>query len=133
MKRLDTNGVLVDTCVWIEFFKTDSAISLELESLIKTDSIWVCGIVLLELIHGVKSEDEKNKIIDALSGFKYVEMSKNLWQKAGELSASLKKKGFNLPLSDILVSTIALEQDLRVFTFDKHFEKIPDLKLHKVE
>ncbi len=133
MKRLDTNGVLVDTCVWIEFFKTDSAISLELENLIKTDSIWICGIVLLELIQGVRSEDEKNKIIDALSGFKYVEMSKSLWQRAGELLASLKKKGFNLPLSDILVSTIALERNLRVFTFDKHFAHIPDLKLHKIE
>jgi predicted nucleic acid-binding protein len=133
LKRLDTNGVLVDTCVWIEFFKTDSAISLELENLIKTDSIWICGIVLLELIQGVRSEDEKNKIIDALSGFKYVEMSKSLWQRAGELLASLKKKGFNLPLSDILVSTIALERNLRVFTFDKHFAHIPDLKLHKIE
>jgi len=133
LKRLDTNGVLVDTCVWIEFFKTDSAISLELENLIKTDSIWICGIVLLELIQGVRSEDEKNKIIDALSGFKYVEMSKSLWQRAGELLASLEKKGFNLPLSDILVSTIALERNLRVFTFDKHFAHIPDLKLHKIE
>jgi hypothetical protein len=58
-------------------------------------------------------------------------MNAPLWQKAGDLSASLKKKGMNLPFSDILLAAIAIEHNLQVFTLDKHFEQIPKVKIFK--
>lgn len=61
----------------------------------------------------------------------YIEMSENLWIKAGELSALLKKKGAAIPLSDIFIAAIAIENNLQVFTLDKHFEQIPDVKVNK--
>lgn len=125
------NGILVDTSVWIEFFKPQSSIGKKLESLIIKNSVWVCGIVLFELVQGVKSENEKAKILDALSDLEYVEMTKKLWQKSGEMSASLKKKGLNLPLSDIYIASIAIEHKLSIFTLDKHFEQIPGVMIYK--
>lgn len=129
----ETNkGVLVDTCVWIEFFKTESETGNKLESLIIENSVWVCGIVLFELLQGIQSEAEKVKILSALSDMPYAEMSKSLWQRAGESSASLKKRGIHIPLSDICMSAIALEYNLTVFTIDKHFKQIPGLRTFKM-
>ena len=129
----ETNkGILVDTCVWIEFFKTESETGNKLESLIIENSVWVCGIVLFELLQGIQSEAEKVKILSALSDMPYAEMSKFLWQRAGELSASLKKRGIHIPLSDICMSAIALEYNLTVFTIDKHFKQIPGLRTFKM-
>lgn len=125
-------GILSDTCVWIEFFKTTSETGNKLESLILENSVWVCGVVLFELLQGIRSENEKIKILSALSDLPYVEMSKSLWQKAGELSASLKKKGSSIPFSDICMSAIALEYNLTVFTVDKHFNQIPGLRIYTV-
>jgi predicted nucleic acid-binding protein len=125
------NGILADTSVWIEFFKPQSSIGKKLENLIIKNSVWVCGIVLFELVQGVRSEDEKAKILDALSDLEYVEMTKKLWQKSGELSASLKKKGLNLPLSDIFIASMAIEHKLSIFTLDKHFEQIPGVMIYK--
>ena len=124
-------GILADTSVWIEFFKPQSAVGKKLETLIMKNSVWVCGVVLFELVQGVRTEDEKAKVFDALSNLSYTEMTKDLWQKAGELSASVKKKGLNLPLSDIFIAALAIEHNLKIFTLDKHFEQLPTVKIYK--
>ncbi|MEK6680377.1 MAG: PIN domain-containing protein [Nitrospirota bacterium] len=126
------NSILVDTNIWIEFFKSRSEIGDRLEALIIGNSVWVCGVVIFELLQGVKSEAEKSKILWPLSNLQYAEMSKPLWQKAGELSTSLRKRGLILPLSDILISIIAIEYDLSVFTLDKHFKQFPGLMIYKI-
>ncbi|OGW50318.1 MAG: hypothetical protein A2Z50_02140 [Nitrospirae bacterium RBG_19FT_COMBO_42_15] len=126
------NRILTDTSVWIEFFKLKSKIGDRLEYLLIENSIWTCGIIMFELLQGVKSEPEKVKILDKLSSLPYVEMTDILWQKSAELSISLKKEGLNLPLSDIFISAIAIENNLSVFTIDKHFEQMPNLKLYRI-
>jgi len=126
-----SKGVLADTSIWIEFFKSASAAGKKLETLIIKNSVWTCGIILYELLQGVRSDSEKRQISEALSDLKYIEMSKPLWKKSADISASLKKKGLTLPLSDIFIASIAIEHDLSVFTLDKHFEQIPGVKIYK--
>ena len=125
------NGILIDTTVWIEYFRTCSKTGDALEALIKEGSVWLCGIVLLEILQGVKTAEEKSKISEILSDLPYIEMSKSLWQSASEISASLRKNGLNIPLSDILIAAIAIRNKSPVFTLDKHFEQIPDVKIYK--
>jgi len=126
-----SKGVLADTSAWIEFFKTGSATGKKLEALIIKNSVQICGVILFELMQGVKSEPEKSKISDALSNIRYLEMTKSLWQKSADISSSLKKKGLTLPLSDIFIASIAIEHNLSVFTLDKHFEQIPGVNIYK--
>lgn len=128
----ESKGILADTSAWIEFFKPQSSVGKKLESLIIQNSVCVCGIVLFELVQGVRSAEEKTKILNALSNLEYAEMTKSLWRKAGELSASLRKKGANLPLSDILIASLAIEHNFQIFTLDKHFEQIPGVKIYKM-
>ena len=128
----ENNGVLADTSIWIEFFNPRSDIGNKLEKLIKENSVWTCGTVLFELVQGTKTDYEKSTITGILSNLKYVEMTQFFWQKAGELSGSLKRKGLNLPLSDIIVASIAIEHNLKIFTLDKHFEQIPGVKTYKM-
>jgi predicted nucleic acid-binding protein len=126
------NRILVDTTIWIEFFRRGSKIGELLEGLLMESGVWICGIVLFEILQGIKSEGEKSKILTLLASLPYVEMTKALWQRAAVLSESLRKSGVSLPLSDIFIATIAIENDLSVFTLDNHFVQIPDLKLHSL-
>lgn len=125
------NNILVDTSVWIEFFRPDTVAGSLLETLLTESSVVTCGIVLFELMQGVKSEKEKASVMNALSGLPYLEMNEQLWQKSAELSSSLKKKGLTLPLSDIFIATVAIEYNLSVFTLDRHFEQIPGIVIYK--
>ena len=125
--------VLIDTSVWIEFFKANSSVSNNLELLLIEDSVEICGVVLFELLQGIKSESEKLKIKDILLNLPYVEINKNIWQKSAEISLNIKKKGYTIPFSDILIGTLAIENNFSVFTLDKHFELIPELALYKIQ
>ena len=95
------------------------------------NAVWTCGIVMFEVLQGVKLEGAKNKILGVLAGLPYVETTRKLWQSAAELSIVLKNNGVNLPLSDIFIAAIAIESDLSVYTIDNHFTQIPNLRLHK--
>ncbi len=123
------NGILVDTSVWIEFFKSKSSTGDRLETLLVENSVWSCGVVMFELLQGVKSETEKFMVLDTLSNLEYAEMTPALWQKSANIAASLKKKGVTLPLSDIFLAAIAIENNLQVFTLDKHFKRVPGVRL----
>jgi predicted nucleic acid-binding protein len=54
-------------------------------------------------------------------------MTDALWIKAGRLSAQLRKTGQTLPLSDIIIATLALEHSFSLLTVDRHFDAIPGL------
>jgi predicted nucleic acid-binding protein len=126
------NRTLVDTTIWIEFFRPKSKIGDRLEILLKENAVWTCGIVMFEILQGIKSEGEKSKTLYVLVSLPYIEMTKKLWQSAAELSILLKKNGVNLPLSDIFIAAIAMENDLAIYTLDNHFTQIPNLKLYKM-
>ncbi len=124
------NRILADTTIWIEFFRGRPIIADHLEMLLMENAVWTCGVVMFEILQGIKSEGEKNKILGALASLPYVEMMKKLWQNAAEFSKSLKKNGTNLPLSDIFISAIAVENDFAVYTLDNHFEQVPGVKIY---
>jgi predicted nucleic acid-binding protein len=125
------NKVLVDTNIWIEFFRPRSEYGRLVENLLTDNAVWTCGIVMFEVLKGIRSEEEKSKILSIFEILPYTEMKKPLWSKASELSVYLRKKGLNLPNSDIFIATIALEQNQYIFTLDKHFNQIPNLKLYE--
>jgi len=131
---LKSRGLLIDTCAWVEYFKSrPSSLKQTVEDLLLTDTVYVCGPVLYELRQGIKSEKEKTLLANAFAALVYVEMEGALWFKAGELSAFVKKQGKTIPLSDILIASLAREHDLTILTVDKHFDQIPGLKLYSLK
>ena len=56
-------------------------------------------------------------------------MTRDIWEKAGEISASLRRKGITIPLSDLMIAALALSGGYDVFTINPHFEQAHGLKL----
>ena len=126
-------GVVVDTSVWVDFLRGGrSRNAAAVEDLVRSGRAVTCGIVLAELLAGVKSDEQREQLSDALAGLDYVEMQEQTWRRAAELAAGLRSKGRTLPMSDLIVAAFALENDLSVFTRDNHFHHIPGLHLHPV-
>lgn len=131
---LKSKGLLLDTCAWVDYFKSrSSSLKQAVEELLLTEQVYVCGPVLYELSQGIKSEKEKALLTSAFTALVYVEMNEALWFKAGEVSTLVKKQGKTIPLSDILIASLALEHGLTILTADKHFEQIPGLRLYKLK
>ncbi|MDD2735043.1 MAG: PIN domain-containing protein [Desulfuromonadaceae bacterium] len=120
--------ILPDTCAWIDFFKgSRTPLAEVLVRSLTQQEVVTCGIVLCELLQGVKKPGEELLMQNALQALPHLEMTRELWLSAGRLSASLRKSGHTLPLSDIIIATIAMNHGYAVLTVDRHFAAVPGL------
>jgi len=120
--------ILPDTCAWIDFFRgrpTPLAETLG-ESLLRVE-VFTCGAVLYELLQGIKNPGEEEQVKNGLQALSYLEMTRDLWSSAAQLSSQLRASGHTLPFSDIMIAAIALNHGCAVLTIDRHFEVIPGL------
>lgn len=131
MKK-DGHNILVDTSAWVDFFRGPSKTADVVADLIEKGQAAICGVISYELIQGAKSDDEAAHLSGVLSGLHYVEMTHDLWLRAGNISAGLRRKGITLPMSDLLIGAIALEHGLEVLSLDEHFTSIPGLKQYRL-
>ena len=125
--------VIADSSVWIHYLRTpDTPVGRKLASLLAEDKVALTGVVLAEVIQGARTTDDFAKLHSLLEVLPYLESNKRTWLKAGELAMQLRGEGRLIPLTDLVIAGVALEEDHEVFTLDEHFQRIPGLKLHEV-
>jgi predicted nucleic acid-binding protein len=101
------SGALVDTSVWIDFFRGVPSVKNSLEKLIARDEIFTAGPILYELLQGVKLPEERKQVKEALLSTNYLEITSNDWEEAALLSSTLRAQGITLPMTDILIGHLA--------------------------
>ena len=127
------NGIIVDTCVWIEFFREpESEFTLHLKDLLRERKVMMVGMVMAEILQGVKAPKEANLVKQSLTKLPYLEITRDIWVTAGEISASLRSTGITIPLSDLIIAAITISGGHEIFTIDPHFNKVDGLKLHNI-
>jgi predicted nucleic acid-binding protein len=122
------NRVLVDTSVWIAYFRnTSPELSQKLEELMSDSEVCIPRIVIAELIQGSKSDREISTIENLADAFVVIDQTEATWVEAGKLAYKLKKKGQTINLADCYIASIAQEQGCDIFTLDQHFKQIQDM------
>jgi len=118
--------ILVDTSVWIEFFRKKDPFYYRVLKLLDEDRICCIGIILAELIQGAKSKEEIQALKDFSYVFPFLEESRKLWEKAGELSFELMSVGKQIGLADCYISVAANNENIGILTRDNHFMTIKE-------
>jgi predicted nucleic acid-binding protein len=130
---MSANRILIDTSVWIEYFRNKSSpIAEKVDRVLDEDEVYVPKIVIAELMQGAKTSREVSIIEDFFDAFHIIDQKEDSWIKAGRLSYSLKKKGKNIHLLDCYIAVIAQEYECKIFTLNRHFteiQKIVDISL----
>ena len=117
--------VLIDTSVWIDYFKSANNYIAELVDDILTNAeVYVPKSVIAELIQGAKSEKEISVIEEFVNAFHLIDQSEDTWSKAGKLSYTMKRKGITANLMDCYLAIIAQENNCKILTLDRHFKDI---------
>ncbi|MBN2373666.1 PIN domain-containing protein [bacterium] len=122
-------GVIIDTSVLIDFLNGSEKYSDQVIGLLEKNRAVITGIIIAELLQGIKNTEEEQTALELMSAIETLEISTGIWIKAGRISSSLRKKGINLPLTDIAIAALALEYNLHILTIDKHFGQIPGIRL----
>jgi predicted nucleic acid-binding protein len=121
--------VFVDTCIWSSFFaKPSSAEKIAVDVLIDVDRVALVGPVLSEVLLGFRRKDQADWVASRLRLAHYIEASWDFWRAAADLGRELAARGHQLPLTDLVLATIAKHHNAWVYTSDPPFDCIPDLK-----
>ena len=123
--------IIVDTSIWIEYFNRKTNIVNFIEERIMEDCLFMTGPIVSELLQGVKTEQEYEKLKNSIDAIPYLETTLEDWKEAGNISNKLRKKGITIPLTDIIISAVAISNNAKVYSLDKHFKEIPGVKLYK--
>jgi predicted nucleic acid-binding protein len=128
--------VLVDTSFWIDFFQSPETPTAKALSALITDHnrVVLCGIVVQEILQGIRTEKSYKLVRERLLKFPYVSDDRETWLLAAELYRKLRAKGVTLPSVDVTIAAIAIRHDLTLFSRDGHFETMArhtPLMLHR--
>ena len=119
--------VLVDTTVWIDFFaarSSDHVVALE-NLIINREDICICGIVLTEVLQGIRKDSEFKKTRDLFDNLLFLPMPYPIFLKAAEIFRGLRRKGITIRKSvDCMIASVAIENDIPFLHKDKDFEAI---------
>ncbi len=125
-------NVLVDTSVWIDYFNVpDSKSGKIVEQLLRSGRAVCSGIILTELLQGAKIEKEFDALLESMVALPFLETTLNTWIEAGRISFKLRRKGITIPVTDLIIASLSLENNCLIVTSDPHFDKIPQIKLYK--
>lgn len=118
-------NILIDTSIWIEYFKGNQAITGMVDKL-PTGNACITGTVITELIQGMKNKTEKEDFVMALKSIPLLEITGQDWIDAGIFGSNLWNKGITVPLHDLIIYTLALNNSCSLWTRDKHFQIIEE-------
>jgi predicted nucleic acid-binding protein len=118
--------VIVDTSAWIASFRSTAQPVLlkTMKELIGGGCILVPGIIQAELLRGAKNAKEVQSLHSVLSSQKYLRVEESFWQRLGYFANQLFLQGINVPLPDAYIALLAMENDVELLHYDRHFDLI---------
>ena len=124
--------ILVDSSVWISYFNGGSADASVLSELIDGNAICTNDLILTELLPFIRYSGEK-KLAELLESVEKRELNVD-WKRLRTYQEINLKKGINkVGIPDLIILQNVLDQDLILFSFDKHFslmQKHHDFKMY---
>lgn len=116
--------VLVDTTVWIDFFsaKPHSHVKALENLILDREDICVCGVVLTEILQGIRHDTEFDKIRGMLESLVYLPMPYPVFLKSAKIYRYLRKKGIIIRKTmDCMIAAVALENGIPLLHNGKDF------------
>lgn len=117
--------ILVDSSVWIEYFKGNEK-ALPLNQLLDTNTVCINDLILAELLPSINHK-KKNVLKELLLTITKIPLEIN-WNTIIYMQTQNLKNGINkVGIADLIIVQNVMENDLELFTFDRHFELMSDL------
>lgn len=124
--------VLVDTSVWVDFFRNRPAAIALISKLAAEHCALICGTILQETLQDAKTEMQLEVLREQMALWHFEAEQLKDFTAAADLCARLRWQGVTVPPADCLLSALALRCATRLCSPDAHFERMPVLKLHRV-
>lgn len=118
---MNSEKILVDTTVWVLFFRGDESVKDKMLSLILEDKIVTTEIVIMETLRGAKSKKEYSQLYDDFTAIPLLHFDKAYWERCYMVGFQLLRAGITVPITDILIAVQAAHYNHPLLHRDKHF------------
>lgn len=117
---------LIDTSAWILALRKGGPESHRavIDRLIREGRAATTGLVLAELLAGVRTRREFRELAAGLSALIRFDPGERTWLRAAEFAFELRRDGITVPTTDVLILTVAWENGCALIHADRHFELI---------
>lgn len=124
--------VLVETSIWIAHFRDPSTpVRSHLRGLVTAGEAFVAGPIAYEVLQGTLGPEEFRTVSEYFRDLPYIVAHGPTWVAAAGMAAGLRRQGMTFPMTDLLIATLARENQCRVWSLDAHFESIPGVRLYR--
>ncbi|MBX7255175.1 MAG: PIN domain nuclease [Candidatus Hydrogenedentes bacterium] len=115
--------ILVDTSVWLDFLAGRENIYVStLEKLVADDDICLCGVILTEILQGIRSEKEYATTKKYFQQLTILPHTIETFVAAADIYRNLRKKGLTVrkPI-DCMIAAVAIEHATPLLQNDRDF------------
>lgn len=126
--------ILADTSIWVGYLRdgAEHPWGAELQSVLDSGDLLICGPVVAELLAGTGDRD-RERLGATLHALSWVTLGRREWIATGGLAAKLRRAGQAVALTDVEIALAAITAGARLLTADTDFTRIarlePKLKL----
>ena len=126
--------MILETSFIIDFLKGDENAVSKMQSLIDQNILYeITTPTIFELWGGLvnleKPEKEQQRITSLLEGIIIFPLDEESAKIAGNIDGKLVKRGLKIDTEDSMIAGIAIKNNKKVLTRDKHFDRIEGLKI----
>ena len=126
-REVQISLILVDTSVWIEFFRgrnTPEALYLS-QAIENEEDLCTCGPVVQEVLQGIRADADHAKTKEYLLSLVYLPVGMVRYLDAADIYRSARRKGHNLwKLIECVIAACAIRQSAFLLERDADFDAI---------
>ena len=122
-------NVLVDSSFFIDRLRVGGDPFREFAAHADADDFLTCGVVVAEVLRGVKGKKMHQRLESLFGCMIYVPTLNHVWERAAKLAWELDRKGRIMQITDLVIAACALDADAVVLTLDSDFAQVPGLRV----
>ena len=116
--------LLVDSSIWIDFFRGAPHVVRRMDQALEQDRVAVCGPVVAEVLSGTRTLADFARVKAAFEGLALLADPLDAWPRVGEARFALARRGTQAALVDVLIALTAAEASHTLLTRDSDFRRI---------
>jgi predicted nucleic acid-binding protein len=122
-------NVVVDTSVWSLFLRRKAIIDRnehvqKLCFLLENETVFLVGIILQEILDGLKSEKQWNTLIKYSQPFPLVDCTRDDFIDAAKYKNRCRQRGIQAGTFDFLITAVCINHHMPLLTADQDFRHI---------
>ena len=115
--------ILVDTSVWVDFFRGAGSPEAAREArAVDDEDVCLCGLILTEVLQGIPSGREHRRVRRLLDALIYLPMERRDYVLAADLYRAARAKGKRIRNTvDCIIAACAISHNVPLLQKDKDF------------